>query len=142
MFRICAVLAIAAVPCLADVQITTSYNADGQSAETTIWSKGNRMRYEYGNGVVMLRYCDEHKMIQLDERAKSFLLLPAQEPAKSGADPKDEVTDTGERKDLFGHQARHLKLVSMVDSKDGKKEQTETDGWYLDLRGLGSCFAG
>jgi hypothetical protein len=142
MFRICAVLAIAAVPCLADVQITTSYNADGQSAETTIWSKGNRMRYEYGNGVVMLRYCDERKMIQLDEKAKSFLLLPIQEPAKPGADSKDEVTDTGERKDLFGRQARHLKLVSMVDSKEGKKERTETDGWYVDLRGFGSCFAG
>src|SRR5215471_8661749 len=135
MFRICLVLSFAAVSCLADVQITTSYNADGQTAETIIWSKGNRMRYDYGNGVVMLRYCDEHKIIQLDEKAKTYLILPSQDAAKPAADSKAEVTDTGERKELFGRQARHLKLVETVEGKYGKKERTETDGWYLDMQG-------
>ena len=141
MLRTLAALAFGAGLCVADVQITTSYNTDGQTAETTISSKGNRMRYDYGNGLVMLRYCDERKMIQIDDKAKTYLVLPVQDPARPSIDSKAEVTDTGEQKELFGHQARHLKLAEMVDGKDGKNERTETDGWYLDLQGFGSCFA-
>jgi len=138
MFKTFAVLMLAAIPGSADVQIKASYNADGQTAETTIWSKGNRMRYDYGNGVVMLRFCDQGKMVQIDDKNKSFLTLPAQEQAKANSGA--EVTDTEERKELFGRQARHLKIVESVEGKDGKKERTETDGWYFDLQGLGACF--
>jgi hypothetical protein len=141
MIKICVMLAMASVPSLADVQITTSYNADGQAAETTIWSNGNRMRYDYGSGVVMLRYCDQAKIVQIDEKAKTYLLLPAEEPANPAAAPKGDVTDTGESKELFGHQARHLKIKDSAEGKDGKKETTETDGWYMDLTGIGACFA-
>ena len=139
MFKSIALLALAAIPSVADVQIRSSYNTDGQSAETTIWSNGNRMRYDYGNGVVTLRYCDQQKMVQLDEKGKSFLTLPTQEAAKT-AGSKPEVTDTGEHKELFGFPARHLKIVDSVEGKDGKMERSETDGWYLDLRALGPCF--
>jgi hypothetical protein len=142
MFKASALLAIATVPCLADIQITTSYNADGQAAETTIWSDGNRMRYDYGSGVVMLRYCDQQKIVQIDEKAKSYLRVPAPEPAKPTAAAKPEVTDTGEGKEFFGHPGRHLKITETAEGKDGKKEKVETDGWYIDLAGLGSCFAG
>jgi hypothetical protein len=141
MFKAWLILAMATVPCLADVQITTSYNADGQAAETTIWSNGNRMRYDYGSGVVMLRDCDQRKVTQIDEKAKAYLLLPTEEPEDPAAASRAEVTDTGERKELFGHQARHLKIKESAEGKDGKKETTETDGWYLDLTGIGSCFA-
>jgi hypothetical protein len=140
MLKTLALLALAGIPCAADVQIKTSYNADGQAAETTIWSDGKRMRYDYGNGVVMLRYCDQQKLVQLDEKNKSFLVLPAQEPAKGAPASKPEVTDTGEHKELFGYPARHLKIVEAAEGKDGKKERTETDGWYLNLEALGACF--
>jgi hypothetical protein len=141
MFKGWVILAMASMPCLADVQITTSYNADGQVAETTIWSNGNRMRYDYGSGVVILRNCDQPKVVQIDEKAKAYLQLPAEEPANPAAAPKGEVTDTGESKELFGHQARHLKIKESTEGKDGKKETTETDGWYMDLTGIGSCFS-
>ena len=141
MFKAWVILAMASVPCLADVQITTSYNADGQVAETTIWSNGSRMRYDYGSGVVMLRYCDQPKIVQIDEKAKSYLRLPAEEPSDPAAASKAEVTDTGERKELFGHQARHLKIKESTEGKDGKKGSTETDGWYMDLTGIGACFS-
>lgn len=136
MFRTCAVLAIAAFPGMADVQMTNSYTADGQTAQTTISSNGNRMRYEYGNGLVLLRYCDAKSLVQIDEKQKSYLQLPSQEPA-SQAGVKTDVVDTGERKELFGHQARHLKITQTT---EGKKERTETDGWYLDLSGVSSCI--
>jgi hypothetical protein len=140
MLKVLSILALGITSCLADVQIKTSYNADGQAAETTIWSNGTRMRYDYGNGVVMLRYCAQKKMIQLDDKNKSFLALPLQDAAKGAVGSTPEVSDTGERKELFGHQARHLKIVDQTEGKDGKKERTETDGWYLDLRSLGACF--
>jgi hypothetical protein len=44
--------------------------------------------------------------------------------------------DTGERKDMFGYPARHLKLT---ETTEGKKERTETDGWYIDVKDLPSC---
>ena len=137
MFRACALITMIAVPCIADVQITTTYTTDGQNADITISSNGNRMRYDYGNGIVMLRYCDQQKMVQIDEKAKTFLTVAAPD-AKATSDSKPEITDTGERKEMFGHQARHLKIT---ETAAGKKERTETDGWYIDLSGLGACFA-
>jgi hypothetical protein len=137
MLKVLAVLALSTVA-LADVQITTSYNTDGQAADITISSNTNRMRYEYGNGLVMLRYCDQAKMLQIDEKAKTYLPLPAQDAAKSATGAKLEVKDTGERKELFGHPARHLKIL---ETTEGKKERTETDGWYMDLSVFGSCFS-
>ena len=141
MFRTFALVSLSAAICAADVQIKTSYNADGQTAETTVWSNGNRMRYDYGNGVVILRYCDQGKMVQIDDKNKSFLVLPAQDAPKPAAPSAAEVTDTGERKELFGKPARHLKIVDSAEDKDGKKERTETDGWYLDVTSMGACFA-
>ena len=44
------------------------------------------------------------------------------------------VTDTGEKKDMFGYKARHLKTVKTA---DGSK--TETDGWYIDLKEAAAC---
>jgi hypothetical protein len=139
MLRTFTLFAIAALPCVADVQITTSYNADGQAAEATISSNGKRMRYDYGNGVVMLRYCDQQKMVQIDDKAKTFVTVSAAEASKPAEGAKTEVSDTGERKELFGHQAKHLKITEIT---TGKKERTETDGWYVDLATLGACFAG
>jgi hypothetical protein len=138
MLRTFAFLVLVALPCAADVQITTSYTTDGQTADATISSNGKRMRYDYGNGVVMLRYCDQQKIVQIDEKGKSYVMMPAPEPAKPAEGAKTEVSDTGERKELFGRQARHLKIV---ESTAGKKERTETDGWYVDLSRLGTCFA-
>lgn len=47
------------------------------------------------------------------------------------------VTDTGERREMFGFTARHLKTVTIWDpqpkSCDGPDLKLETDGWYIDL---------
>jgi hypothetical protein len=141
MLKACALLAVIAGSCLADIQVTISYTADGQTAVTKIWSNGTRMRYDYGSGVLVLRYCDQKKMVQIDEKSKSYVVVPEPAPAKATADSKSAVNDTGERKELFGHQSRHLKITEAGDDKD-KKERTETDGWYFDFSELGPCFTG
>ncbi len=47
------------------------------------------------------------------------------------------VTDTGERRDMFGFNARHLKTVTIWEPQpktcDGAELRRETDGWYIDL---------
>ena len=56
------------------------------------------------------------------------------------------ITDTGERKQMFGLNARHLKIKVTEKSSDDactKVDQTfEVDGWYADLgRDVASCAA-
>lgn len=131
-----------AVPALADVKISADYNTDGKHSATTIYSNGARLRYEYGNGFILLRQCDLNRMVQIDDKARTYLTLPAElpaavpAPADATAATKMEVTDTNERKDMFGYQARHLKMTGTAGAKN---ERTETDGWYVDLKNLNSC---
>lgn len=126
----------------ADVKITANYNNDGKASETTIYANGARLRYEYGKGLVLLRQCDLSRIVQVDDKARTYLVLPADLPA-GGPGPeasapagKAEVTDTNEHKDMFGYPARHLKIT---ETTEGKPERTETDGWYIDLKDVNSC---
>lgn len=47
------------------------------------------------------------------------------------------VTDTGERREMFGFTARHVKTVTVWEPEpkrcDGPELRRETDGWYIDL---------
>ncbi len=136
-------LASLAVPAFADVKITTTYTSDGQNSEMTIYSNGKRLRYDYGKGLILIRQCDLNRIVQIDDKAKTYLSLPADQSngasssLAGSASTKVAVTDTNERKDVFGHSARHLKLS---ETTEGKHERTETDGWYIDAKDLASCY--
>jgi hypothetical protein len=47
------------------------------------------------------------------------------------------VVDTGERREMFGFTARHIKTMTVSDASPLACDQTrlrqETDGWYIDL---------
>jgi len=47
------------------------------------------------------------------------------------------VTDTGERREMFGFTARHLRTVTIWEPEpkhcDGPELRREIDGWYIDL---------
>jgi hypothetical protein len=53
-----------------------------------------------------------------------------------------ETVDTGERKELFGHTARHVvttrRIIPLAGAKRGA-DTTVTDGWYIDLDTRISC---
>ena len=53
------------------------------------------------------------------------------------------VTDTGERQDMFGYKARHIKTSMIMESTPDACNQShmkmETDGWYADLSAEFSC---
>jgi len=130
MTRTLVVLVCMGLPAFCDVKISTSYTTDGQTAETAIYGNGVRLRYDYGKGVILLRQCDQKTMVELDDNKKSYLSLPIESgDVKSGG---TEVIDTGERKDMFGFPARHLKLAA-------KDPHSDTDGWYAEIPALGAC---
>jgi hypothetical protein len=134
---------LTAVSAFSDVTITTSYTANGQSSDTTIYGNGTRLRYDYGKGLILIRQCDLHRFVQVDDKAKTYLSLPAEQSDAAALSPgapplpKVEVTDTNERKEMFGYPARHLKISETAGGKPGR---TDTDGWYIDLKDVVSCY--
>jgi hypothetical protein len=54
------------------------------------------------------------------------------------------IVDTGERKQMFGFGARHLKLATVAESSadacSPAKTRVESDGWYIDLDAGAACI--
>src|SRR5215212_6791641 len=143
---------------MADIKITTKGGAGGQSYTSTTYIKGARQRTE-GIGYTMIYQCDLKRMIQINDKTRSYLIAPVGDGDKSrGAHPQSTgatnrrggvitytttVTDTGERKEMFGLTAKHLKTKTVVEASEGAcspmNMEMEADGWYIDLPGGLSC---
>jgi hypothetical protein len=137
------------------------------SSETSI--KGARTRdvnQGPGGAMVTLRQCDLKRTVTLNDQSQSYLVVndpqddaaaraaalvtgaPVPEQKKTGGrvEITSTITDTGERKQMFGLNARHLKTKVTEKSSDDactKVDQTfEVDGWYADLgKENASCAA-
>lgn len=143
-----------------DLHIKKSISVGGNvvsSSETSI--KGARTR-DVNQGpsgaMVTLRQCDLKRTVTLNDQTQSYLVAndpqdvaaaraaalitgaPVPE-AKSGGtvEVTTTITDTGERKQMYGYAARHLKAKVVEESSAdacSKVHQTfEVDGWYVDL---------
>ncbi|MDT4897261.1 MAG: hypothetical protein QOH25_2338 [Acidobacteriota bacterium] len=143
---------------LADVKITTKSTAGGQSITSTTYIKGARQRTE-GMGYTSIYQCDLKRMIQINDKIRSYLIVPLGDAAgskgansqRSGAPARrggvvtytTTTTDTGERREMLGLTARHLKSKTVVAASEGAcspmNMEMETDGWYIDLPGGLSC---
>jgi hypothetical protein len=92
----------------------------------------------------------------MNDRARAYAIVPfaapeSPAPSPAGAAPKPGAsvlvkttgTDTGERREMFGQQARRLKLVTTTEPTpqacDKKKGRIETDGWFADIPELQEC---
>jgi hypothetical protein len=114
--------------------------------------------------VATITQCDLKRKVQLSERKKLYLVEPMQiaseptargavatEPQPSGPTKKGGTVtvtsngrDTGERKMMFGMQARHIittmEMVSSADSCNGANQmKMEYDGWYVDFSADFAC---
>ncbi|HKS26627.1 MAG TPA: hypothetical protein VJS44_02350 [Pyrinomonadaceae bacterium] len=143
---------------LADMKITTKSSASGQSTTMTTYIKGARQRIE-GVGYITIYQCDLKRMIQINDKTKSYLVTPfsgasgaaaaSSGQQKSGAKRGGVVTytttatDTGERKEILGMKARRVKSKMVVQSSEGAcnsmNMEMETDGWYIDMPGGQNC---
>ena len=136
-----------------DLHIKKNISVDGNSissAET--WIKGARERTVNGTNV-NLRQNDLKRTITINYQTQSYVLavdpldenaaraaaLAAGVPAPSGGKVilTRSVTDTNERKQMFGYQARHLKATLAIEPSAGSCSKTsqkfEIEGWYADM---------
>ncbi len=138
----------------------------GQSFESTSMIRGARERSElrmgYGMDIVSITQCDLKRTIQLSEKTKKYVVTPMEAEATANettvnrpATASAPVTrggvityviksiDTGERKDIFGFQARHVKTTMTMESSPDACSQVnqriETDGWYIDFSAGLTC---
>ena len=161
----CAVLLAAVAPATesADVKTRKTMAMEGMGAgagmEIVEYVKGKRMRTETrmgGNVVaVSLQQCDLGRMVQINDATRKYFVMPfsgaeaapaasapAAKPRKGGVvNVTTTIVDTGERKQVHGMTARHIKTTMVYEPGPGACTQTkatiETDGWYVDIDGYG-----
>lgn len=148
-------------PIAGDFKITYKTSVAGQSMQSTTMIKGQRERSEtsvstgaYTMNTVTITQCDMKRTVQINDRARKYLIAPMEDgssststsaaaggtgaPATRGGVVTMTVNtvDTGERKEIMGFTARHLKRTTIMesspDSCSQQKMKIETDGWYLE----------
>lgn len=144
----------------ADLTIKYRTTTSGQSYESATMIKGKRERSEMRMGymdMVNVTQCDLKRTIQISDKTRKYVITPmetgitatapasamsnttAAEPVRRGGTVTYVTTlnDTGERKEMFGFTARHIKSTIMMESSPDAcspvKQKMETDGWYIDL---------
>ena len=151
-----------------DLKIKYRMTVGGQGIETITMLKGARERSEthtgYGMDLVNLTQCDLKRTVQISDKTKKYLITPMDDgdsTANSGTGMAEASgpsrrggvityvmtsTDTGERKEMFGFQARHVKtsisIESSPDACNPMKQRMETDGWYIDFTFGLNCEVG
>ena len=148
----------------ADLKVRSRMTTGGadRGIETITYIKGARMRSEMGvtaMGMTNIMQCDLRRTIMLNNQTRTYMITPLDASGDAGAvaapgvppaaQPQTEkrrggvvnvvntITDTGERKEMFGFTARRIK-TSMVmeaspDACNPGSSRIETDGWYIDF---------
>ncbi len=151
-----------------DLKIRYRSTTSGQSMESTTMLKGARERSEMkigqGMDIINVTQCDLKRTIQISDANRKYVITPMDNgdaspnatvsagsmsaPSRSGGVVTYTTTsvDTGERKEMFGFQARHIKKTMVVDSSadacNPVKMKMETDGWYIDFSFGLNCETG
>jgi hypothetical protein len=149
-----------------DMTITEKMTAGGTTLATHTLVKGTRERTTMDMGVgmttVTIRQCDLKRSLTVNDSQKTFLIKPDLEEGDSskaaaaallGAVPAAEnggtitytskVMDTGEKKQIYGYTARHLKTTVLAQSSpnacNAVKQKYDIDGWYIDVKEQAGC---
>lgn len=135
---------------------TSRYVAGGQESIITVYASGPRQRVEPGSGNALITQCDLGKTVQINDKARAYVVstLGAAPPATQDDAARKPggvivvrtvATDTGERRELLGQQARRVKIVTTTEPDtqacDKRKTRVEVDGWYANVPELHECPA-
>jgi hypothetical protein len=154
----------------ADLKIKTRTTVQGHATESTVYIKGARERNEMSiggrGGSATITQCDQKRIVTvMGDRCMVMSMggesvcparpsvgnmmrgMPEGEPAaprKGGVVTISRTAnDTGERQDMFGYKARHIKssmaMESTPDACNQSHMKMEIDGWYADLSAQFSC---
>lgn len=143
-----------------DLKIKYRTNTGGQMMESVTMLKGARERSEMRTGhmdMVSIIQCDLKRTIQVSNNARKYVITSMEardssasvssnavpsgpaEPSRRGGVVSYTTTsiDTGERKEMFGFTARHIKSSTVTESSpdacNPMKQRIERDGWYIDF---------
>lgn len=133
-----------------DLTISAAYVTGDKTSKGTVLMHGGRQRMSSESSIVSIYQADEHRTVQLNTETHVYLVTPDAAPAAEAppAPPGTKhkggqvtnvtaVVDTGEKKDVFGFTARHLKTTVTKEPSpeacDKRPEKVEIDGWYIDL---------
>jgi hypothetical protein len=154
-----------------DVRVKTAYTHGPQISQNVTYLQGDRQRVEFP-GVVTIEQCDLKRTVMLNTSAKRYRVQPHPQstpaPAPPAAvdpfaqmglmgpgaapqpPPKGGVitittafSDTLERQEMFGLEARRVKTTIVKQASDKACDKSafkmETDAWYVDLPAQSSC---
>ncbi len=151
-------------------KITVRFVTDGLSSERTTYSQTDRRRLEYRNSLgartgphlAAITRCDLGMSFELNLDSSQYTSNPyPPRPLKQdkgqprGVDGRTisfsskptvhievKTVDTGERKQMFGHTARHVITTEKrtpLEGSHAQPEESTRDGWYIDLEQRISC---
>jgi hypothetical protein len=152
----------AGVSAAQNYKIRQTISMNGQKMESTVYVKNSRQRTEssgymgMGGDVADIQQCDLKRNVKVRDAKKLYYIEPFASDSNDAATSNSvssnqktktvkggtvtltyNITDTGERKQMFGLTARHLKTtMTMQASADACTDadmKIETDGWYVDL---------
>jgi hypothetical protein len=138
-----------------------SVGGQGQTSESITMIKGPRERSEsrmgQGYDTINITQCDMKRTIQISDTTRKYVITPMVVDASTTTTPPaatvpqsttptrkggtltyvTSAIDTGERREMFGFTARHVKssmtIQASPDACNPIEYRTETDGWYIDL---------
>jgi hypothetical protein len=143
-----------------DLHFKKDVTVEGNSVSgSETWVKGARERTvtkSPAGDLVSLRQCDLKRTVTVNEQSQSYFIVndpqdqsaanaatlmtgaPASSASSGGTITQTvSVTDTGERKQISGYTARHLKTAVVVESSPNAcspvSQKYDIDGWYADL---------
>ncbi len=154
-----------------DVKIRQRMSMNGVSGmESLLYIKGQRMRSEMPGAMAFttIMQCDLKRTVTINEKTKTYLIAsadgtggvstgegdgggapvtpgaqqPSAEPRGGLVNITNTITDTGERKEMFGFTARRIKTSFVKTASPeacDKDQKVETDGWYIDFQYAFEC---
>ena len=137
-----------------DLVVKAQYSSNDKTTLTTLSSKGERQRIDYGSEMSVVAQCDTGKLLQIADQGQRFLTTALDAPPLTDANAKPPkkggmivvartVTLTGERKEAFGQPAKRAKIVvtrtPSADACDKHSERVETDGWFIEPPVVATC---
>lgn len=150
-------------PITGDFKITIKQNlGGGQEMQSTTMIKGQRERSQVsmpgmppGMSMTTITECDLKRTIQINDNARKYMISPMDSgdsetpattpgPVSGGPSRRGGVVtfnvntvDTGERREMFGYTARHLRQTmtseASPDACNPSSMKIERDGWYINL---------
>ena len=168
VFTIFSLIFVSTTVANADTTVKIRQTSGGQTYENSTYIKGKRQRSENNGGqMVTVTQCDLRRNIMIMPMTQTYMIQPYDQPSaaapttpaphpaaaqpatpKKGGVVTSTVTtrDTGERKQMFGYQARHIITTMVMDSSPDAcspvKNKMEIDGWYIDASFALDCDLG